>query len=88
MGCGGEWSWSRNGVRKVEYVRVRGNCPRVFAGSDWGAIVLWRKCSAPGKAFCSSTPHIGTGNPAECRGDVMGYRGISWKKSAMANVGR
>jgi len=34
MGCGSQWSWSSNGVRKVECVRVRGNSPRVFAG--WG----------------------------------------------------
>jgi len=52
--------------------------------------------AAPGKAFCSSTPHIGIGNPAEW--DAEGCRrisGMSWdtegycgKKSAMANMGR
>jgi len=36
MGCGGEWSWSRNGVRKVKCVRGRRTALRVFAGSDWG----------------------------------------------------
>jgi len=36
MGCGGEWSWGRNGVRKLECVRERGDSPMVFAGSDWG----------------------------------------------------
>ena len=36
MGFGGEWIWSRNGVRKVECVQVRRNSPRVFVDSDWG----------------------------------------------------
>jgi len=36
MGCGGELSWSRNGVHKVECVRVRRGSPRILADSDWG----------------------------------------------------
>jgi len=39
----------------------------------------------PGRAFCSSTPHVGKGNPAVwgvegCRARSRDVRGISWKK--------
>jgi len=71
MGCGGEWTWSRNGVRKVGCVRVRRNSPR-------GAIVLRRRCSAQERLSVLCEPcSVG------CRGDVMRYRGISWKKWKM-----
>jgi len=51
--------------------------------------------AAPGRAFCSSTPHVGIGHGAAwgaegCRGmsrDVMGYRGMSSGESATEDVG-